>query len=135
MRYKFIGIILVMLMCIIPIVSVIILTDNLIDYKPNSSSYNPTINFNWDNEQINSSDLNPNLVNLVHKKVETNNYYGTYDFNNETVGNYTSDPTSLGFVNSAIIGSNCFLSLDNELNGHKNILNITDNSDSQYIYI
>jgi len=56
----------------------------------------------------------------------TEGYYeGSWDFNDEDVGDYTSDPTDLEFVDEATL-YDASLSIESEVDEHKNVLKLQD---------
>jgi len=68
-------------------------------------------------------------------EMEEGVYYGTYDFRDESSGDYTSSPTTLDFVDYGDIDADCYLSVEDEVAGHKKVLNLTDNSGSGCVEI
>ena len=62
-------------------------------------------------------------------------YYGTYDFRDEDVGDYSADPTVLDFVDGGYTSGTCTISIESDYNGHNNVLKLLDNDADGSAYV
>ena len=83
------------------------------------------IEYEFENDYLYNGDLESTSeqFNTRNMTARTGHFNGTYSFEDEQNGDYTSDPSLLSFVNYALVGSDTSIRIG-DFNGHSKVLSV-----------